>query len=293
MRIVLLGAKGMLAHDLLSVAPRHMDIASRTSGDLDVTDGTALEQLVDALRPHTIINCAAYTNVNGAESERERAFQVNGRGPGLIGRAARAVNAFVIHYSTDYVFDGTAREPYREEHPTAPLGAYGASKLEGEKALADSGARYLIIRTQWLFGLHGASFPRAMWERTTKGVRTRVVNDQVGRPTYTIDLARATWRLLVGEGVGRGESGILHIANSRTSTWYDVAKRIFKAARAESLLEPCTTGDYPTPARRPAWSVLDTSRYERLGGSPLPPWEDAVDRFLAELQVESSRTSTS
>lgn len=287
MRVLLLGAGGMLARDLLATKPHGVDLAARTHAETDITDAQAVRIAVQETRPDVIVNCAAYTQVDRAEEEIEVTFAVNAKGPGLVARAAlqAGLDPLVVHYSTDYVFDGRSRRPYREGDPPAPTGTYGASKLAGEEALRASGARHLIIRTQWLFGLEGRSFPRTMWERARKRLATRVVNDQVGRPTYTADLARATWHLLAGQpGAPLGERPcLLHVANQGQATWYELARHVFAAAGVPELLQPCTTADYPTPAARPAYSVLDTSAYERLTGRSLPHWEDAVERFLAQL----------
>ena len=279
----------MLARDLIREAPGGHDIVGRDIDDFDITDPDAVHNAVREIRPDLIVNAAAYTNVDGAESESDVAFAVNGDALGFIGNAAKALGVPVIHYSTDYVFDGSSREPYGEDESTSPMGVYGASKLQGEQRLAESGAASLIIRTQWLFGIAGPSFPRTMWKRATSGEATRVVDDQTGRPTYTVDLARATWG-----GLGQPEAAwsnlwqpgaeIVHIANGGTATWYDVAKRVFEAAGRPELLEPCSSAEYPTPARRPPWSVLSTEKYEEMVGEPLPAWEHAIDRFLVELQ---------
>jgi len=311
LKILLLGAGGMLARDIIGQAPSACEVIPQTRGELDITDTGAVNRAIRDIRPDAIINAAAYTNVDGAESEPDLAFAVNGDALGFIGSAAKALGVPVVHYSTDYVFDGSSREPYGEDESTSPMGVYGASKLQGEQRLAESGAASLIIRTQWLFGIAGPSFPRTMWKRATRGEATRVVDDQTGRPTYTVDLARATWELLTGGGANgktgsTGQQGtawggseqpgavwdslerpgveIVHMASSGTATWYDVAKRVFEAAGRPELLEPCTTPEYPTPARRPAWSVLSTKKYEGIVGEPLPAWEHAIDRFLVELQ---------
>ncbi len=193
MKILLLGAGGMLARDIMGQAPRACEVIPQTRGELDITDTGAVNRAIRDIRPDAIINAAAYTNVDGAERERDLAFAVNGDAPGFIGSAAKALGVPVVHYSTDYVFDGSSKEPYGEDESTSPIGVYGASKLEGERQLVESGAGALIIRTQWLFGIAGPSFPRTMWKRATSGEATRVVDDQTGRPTYTVDLARATW----------------------------------------------------------------------------------------------------
>ncbi len=289
MRVALLGAGGMLASDLAALSPPTVTLHALGIAELDVTDDRAVTQVLYEMRPDVIINASAYTNVDSAEDDAELAFAVNGHAPGVIGTAAKAIDAAVVHYSTDYVFDGRAKTPYDECHPTAPLGVYGASKLRGEGALASSGARYLVIRTQWLFGIHGRSFPGVMWDRALQRAPTRVVNDQVGRPTYTVDLARATWQLLETEAFQRTEIPVLHVANQGTATWFDVARRIFSTCDRSDLVTPCSTEDYPTAATRPMWSVLSTRRYESLSGQPLPDWRNAVDRYLAVLGEHAPR----
>lgn len=276
MRAMVLGAAGMLGHDLVATAPPGVTLLPFPRAELDITDARAVAAAVVELQPDVIINAAAYTAVDRAESEPETAFRVNGAAVGELGRIAHAAAARVIHFSTDYVFDGAAAEPYTEESPTNPLSVYGASKLAGETALNASGAQRLIIRTQWLFGLHGRCFPRTMWQRATVGTASRVVSDQVGRPTFTVDLARATWTL-----AAREVPGVLHVANAGVATWYDVARRVYAACDAGQLLQPCPTSEFPTPARRPTRAVLDTARSEQALGGPLPRWEEALDRFMA------------
>jgi dTDP-4-dehydrorhamnose reductase len=269
----------MLGHDLVATKPPGVDLVPLLRTDVDITDAAALEKTFRRLTPDIVINAAAYTAVDKAETERELAFLVNAKAVETIGRLA--ARTLVVHYSTDYVFPGTGSRPYREDDPVDPINVYGASKLAGERALQNSGARYLLVRTSWLFGVHGRSFPRTMWERARAGQVTRVVNDQRGRPTYTVDLAVATWQL-----VHRGATGLLHVANTGESTWYQIARELFARASASNLLSPCTTDDYPTPARRPPFSVLGTARAEALLSHSLPDWQTAVDRFLAELNVQ-------
>lgn len=287
MRALVLGTGGMLARDLIAQAPQTVALMARTRADTDVTAAASVTAALREARPDVVINCAAYTNVDQAESQPDAAFLVNGAAPGTIAEAVKQAGlpALVVHYSTDYVFDGQANRPYREDDPTSPVGVYGASKLAGEQALQASGVRHLIVRTQWLFGVNGRSFPRTMWERATTGKATRVVRDQTGRPTYTADLARATWKLLGEDLPGAGE--IVHVANGGTATWYDVARRVFQAAGTLELLSACTSAEYPTLAKRPAYSVLATDKYQSLTGDALPPWEDAVDRFLERLREEA------
>src|SRR5215218_5040457 len=276
MRILIFGASGMLGSDLCAAAPRGTALIPLGLKDADITDQSQVAAVLRDTRPAWVINAAAYTAVDDAETERDVAEAVNGRAPGHIALEAARRQIAVLHVSTDYVFPGTATTPYREEDPVAPVNVYGQSKLHGEEAVLSSGAHVLVLRTQWLFGRSGTSFPRTMWERATAGLPTRVVNDQFGRPTYTRDLAAATWKL-----VERRASGLVHATNGGTAAaWFDVAREVFSRARAETLLAPCASADYPTSARRPSYSVLSTARMERFLLAPLPDWRDALGRFL-------------
>lgn len=279
MRVLIFGAAGMLGTDLRVAAPADVSVVALDSGNVDVTDRIQVASALQDAQPDWVINAAAYTAVDRAESERSVAHAVNAVAPAYIADESARRGIAVVHFSTDYVFAGTATSPYREDDPVAPVNVYGASKLGGEQAVLASGAHALVVRTQWLFGPAGKSFPRTMWERAIARVPTRVVNDQVGRPTYTHDLAVATWQL-----IDQRASGIVHATNGGpATTWFAVAREIFAWAGVESLLSPCTSADYPTPARRPTYSVLSTERLERLLAAPLPDWRDALGRFLDEL----------
>jgi dTDP-4-dehydrorhamnose reductase len=280
MRAMLLGAGGMLGHDLAATVPSAVTLLTYSKAQLDITDAEALAATVATVKPDVIINAAAYTAVDRAETERDLAFRVNAEAVATLGRIARSNGARVIHFSTDYVFDGEATEPYTEESPTNPVNMYGASKLAGEHALRQSEADALIIRTQWLFGVHGKSFPRTMRDRALARVPSKVVSDQVGRPTHSRDVARATWHL-----EARKEVGVIHVTNDGTATWYDVAKRVYAACHAPTLVQACSTAEFPRPARRPASSILATERLAGVLGESLPPWEDALAQFLAETPV--------
>ncbi len=278
MRVVVLGAGGMLGHDLVAGAPAGLDIIPLSRAELDITDSGTMERVLRDARPDVVVNAAAYTAVDKAESERELAFRVNAEAVAAMGRLAERAGWLLVHYSTDYVFDGMAARPYREDDAANPINVYGSSKLAGERALASSYARHLLVRTSWLFGVHGRSFPRTMWERANAGASTHVVNDQKGKPTYTVDLAQATWRL-----IDRGAMGLLHVANAGAATWYDVASRVFMRLGRPTLLSACTSHEYPIAARRPANSVLDSGRAEAVLGGQLPPWEDGLNRLVTAL----------
>jgi dTDP-4-dehydrorhamnose reductase len=282
---MVLGAHGMLGRDLISSAPPALNVTDADAvgdrGRVDITDRAAVRRLLDQSGATLVVNAAGFTKVDLAESEEARARAVNGTALSVIGRECARRGVSVVHFSTDYVFSGTSSIPYREDDPVCPVNAYGRTKLLGENALMRSGARSLIIRTQWLFGVHGNSFPRTMWSRARRGLETRVVTDQTGRPTYTADLAEATWEL-----VQRDASGIFHLANSGTASWFELASVVFDAAGASTCLTPCTSADYVTPAPRPVFSVLDTTKGERVLRRTLPNWTDSLQRFIRQLSAE-------
>jgi dTDP-4-dehydrorhamnose reductase len=279
MRALIFGAAGMLGTDLCATAPAGVELTMLDVGDADITDRKQVARALREARPDWVLNAAAYTAVDRAEAEHALAKAVNGVAPGHIAEESAQRGIAVVHFSTDYVFAGTAAAPYREDDPVAPANAYGASKLHGEQAVLSSGAHALVLRTQWLFGRAGKSFPRTMWERANARLSTRVVHDQVGRPTYTRDLAVATWRL-----VERRASGIVHVTNGGdATTWFELAREVFARARAEELVSPCTTDEYHTAARRPGYSVLSTDRMEGMLEGALPDWRDALARFLDEV----------
>jgi dTDP-4-dehydrorhamnose reductase len=282
--VVVLGAGGMLATDLIAAAPDDVRVDAVRRAELDVTDSEAIARMMDERRPDWIVNASAYTQVDRAETDYENALAVNGTAVTRIGVLCARRGVRVVHFSTDYVFRGDARQPYREDDPPDPVNAYGRSKLAGEAGLFASGARSLILRTQWLYGLAGKSFPRTMWDRARKGLPTRVVSDQFGRPTSTVDLARATWEL-----IRQDAHGLYHVANSgEPASWFDVADAIFGAAGKPTLVSACTTADYPTPAARPTYSVMDTSKLTRDAGVSLPSWRGSLARFLEMLSMESA-----
>jgi dTDP-4-dehydrorhamnose reductase len=281
-RVVVTGASGLVGHALRRTTPDTIELVPLPRAALDITDHDAVSRAIDTHRPDWLINTAAYTAVDQAEREEAVATRINGDGVRILATAAREADVGIVHFSTDYVFDGSATVPYTEADVANPSSAYGRSKLAGEQALRESGARALLIRTQWLFGADGKCFPRTMWARACAAAPTRVVDDQFGVPTSALDLAAATWALL-------GEEGTLHVVSAGIASWYDVARRVFDAAgAAPDLLTPCDTAEYPTPARRPAYAVLDDARLDRVLGRRLPRWEDALDRFLIELRTPLS-----
>jgi dTDP-4-dehydrorhamnose reductase len=228
------------------------------------------ETLVSAVERGTdiVINCAAYTNVDGAETEPERAERVNGDGVGALAARCRQVGATLVHFSTDYVFDGRATAPYPVDHPVAPIGSYGRSKARGELGVRESGARHLLVRTSWLHAPWGKCFPRTILELARTRERLRVVDDQRGRPTFAPHLARATLDL-----VNEGAEGIFHVTDGGECTWYGFAREVVARAGLACEVEPCTTAEMPRPAPRPAYSVLALEATEALLG-PMPLWTE-------------------
>jgi dTDP-4-dehydrorhamnose reductase len=252
----------MLGQDILRAAGS--DAVALTRAELDVTDAdTARERLAGA----TVINCAAWTDVDGAERDPEGAHAVNAQGARNVAEAAERV----LYVSTDYVFDGSKREPYVESDSIQPISAYGESKAAGERATAEANPNHLIVRASWLFGRGGKNFVATMLALGRAQQELRVVDDQVGYPTFTGHLAEALLTLARGE-----ERGVLHAAGRNPCSWFEFARAIFVRARIEADLQPCSTEEFPRPARRPAYSVLGSER----GGPVLPAWQDGLDAYL-------------
>lgn len=289
MRILLLGGNGQVGHALReSLAPLGQVVITTRSGVLP--DGVACEsldlavdgnaaRLVHKFAPDIVVNAAAWTAVDKAETHRDAAFRVNAWAVAEIADACAERGVPLVHYSTDYVFDGSGSRPYLPEDPTAPLGIYGASKLAGERAIRDSGAHHLILRTAWVYGLHGHNFLRTMLRLGAEREELRVVADQVGGPTPAWLIAEVTAGILQ-QGVGEG--GTHHLVADGQTSWYGFADAIMDEALAAGLLAkrprvvPITTADYPTPAARPAWSVLDTGSLRRRWAVSLPGWREAL-----------------
>lgn len=277
MRVLLFGGSGLLGSELLATAPVGWTVAAPASSDVDIADHDQVARVVADFAPAWVVNAAAYTAVDVAESDPGLAVRVNAEGPAVIARACMHRGARVAHFSTDYVFSGSASSPYAEDDATGPLNVYGRTKLVGEQALLRSGVGALIIRTAWLYGTGGTSFVKTMIERAVAGQKTRVVQDQVGRPTRAVDLAGATWALL-----GQGATGMVHATSvGPPASWFDVARRIFESFGSGGALTPCSTRGFPSAAARPAYSVLSTARLARMLGRELPDWRDALDEHIA------------
>ena len=260
-RVLILGAFGMLGHDLQAVFPE----AICHGRDVDITDETAVFSCITRAKPKVVLNAAAYTDVDGCEEDPGSAFRVNGEGPGYIAKACNAAGAVLIHYSTDYVFDG-ARQEYYEEDTPHPINVYGESKLLGELRIREYTDDYRIIRTSWLFGRHGKNFVDTMIQLSRQMDQVRVVNDQIGRPTYTVDLAGKTADII------GGKPGIYHITNDGRCSWFEFAEAIIGNA------VPVSSAEFPRKARRLTCSVLMNTRTP-----PLRHWREAVSDYLERM----------
>jgi dTDP-4-dehydrorhamnose reductase len=274
MKLLVTGAGGMLGRAVVEAAQRRgHDVRAATRADLEITDAEALRRALAAAHPRAVVNCAAYTDVDGAEADRFAAFAVNGKGAGNVAAAAAGIGAAIVHVSTDYVFDGTKREPWLESDAVAPLGAYGASKLAGERAVAAANPAHAIVRTAWLFGAGGRNFVDTMLALGAEREEVSVVTDQIGCPTWTGHLAAA----LVELAERPGAAGVHHIAGAGSCSWNELAIEVFERAGIDCRVLPTTTAAFPRPAPRPAYSVLGTERRDPL---VLAPWQDGVAAYL-------------
>lgn len=270
--ILVIGANGMLGHDLMKVLEG--DVRGLDLPDIDITSLESVRRILLTLKPRVIINSAAYTDVDGCESNVEQAMSVNGEGVGLLALTAREIGAKLVQISTDYVFDGSKGTPYLESDPVGPLSIYGESKLAGEMNAAMA-PEHLIIRTQWLYGIHGKNFVETMLRLAGEKSELAVVNDQIGSPTWTYDLALSIKALL-----DKGCSGIYHAANSGFCSWNEFAKAIFEEEGREITVNSMTTKELNRPANRPLYSTLDCGKLERDSGFTPRPWREALRGYL-------------
>jgi len=276
MRVLVLGAGGQLGRELLTLSDDQHDITGLTRAQCDIAEPDAAERAVHERRPDAVVNCAAWTKVDAAESQPDDAYRANAQGPRLLAAACRDAGVLLCHISTDYVFDGTAMAPISESTPTSPLGVYGASKLAGEEAVREAAPRHQIVRTSWLYGQDGPNFVLTMLRLGAEREELRVVSDQRGAPTWTGHLAPPLLRLLE-----LGTPGTYHLTNAGETTWCEFAAAIMTAAGLPARIVPTTTAEYGAPAPRPAYSLLDNRAWQLLGETPLPPWEDGLRAYLA------------
>ena len=295
MKVLLLGKNGQVGWELQrSLAPLGELVALDRQGAPglvgDVSDLEGLAATVRALRPQLIVNAAAHTAVDKAESEPDLARRLNAEAPAVLAREAAACGALLVHYSTDYVFDGSGERPWREGDATGPLGVYGRTKLEGEQAIAASGCRHLILRTSWVYAARGGNFAKTMLRLARERERLTVIDDQWGAPTGAELIADVTAQAAAQLRQAPGKAGLYHLAAAGATTWFEYAKYVLaQAQRAQPAIEmkvtevaPIATRDYPTPARRPHNSRLDCTRLQAAFDLRLPPWQDGVRRMLAE-----------
>lgn len=279
-RILVTGARGQLGGALCATLPALGDVVGVDRAALDLADPDAIVRVMRETAPDLVVNAGAYTAVDLAERERDLAFAVNAQAPGILAQEARRCGAVLVHYSTDYVFDGNAKVPYAEDAPTAPLNVYGASKLAGEEAVAASGAPAIVLRTSWVYGLTGKNFLLTIRRLAAEREELRIVADQVGTPNWSQDLAQAT-RELVGKGLPAlaERAGLYHLSASGATTWHGFAQAIVGNA-GRPRVTPIATSEYPTPARRPPYGVLATGRLREAFGIELRPWQQALDACL-------------
>ena len=278
--ILLLGKDGQLGRELAAVLAAAGAVVARGRAELDLADPSAIVRCVREVAPALIVNAAAYTEVDRAETERDAALAINARAPGILAEEAKRAGAVLIHYSTDYVFDGTAASPYDESAPTHPVSVYGASKLAGEQAIAASGALALTLRTSWVYARHGRNFLVTMQKLAATRSELRVVADQTGVPNWSRALAGATARVVTpGLSYVAERAGLYHLSAQGQATWYEFARAII-GDDANVRVTPITTAEYPTPAKRPAFAVLDASRFTRTFGFGLPDWQILLQQCL-------------
>lgn len=275
-QLLVTGSHGQLGRAVLKTADaRGLPAQGRDLDTLDITDPIAVGSWIRAARPRAVINCAAYTAVDDCETHEAEALAVNGTAVGHLAEVCNAVGATLIQISTDYVFDGTSTRPYREDDPVAPASAYGRTKLAGEEEARTADA-HLIIRTAWLYGHSGRHFVGAIRRQIEGGnTQLRVVADQHGSPTFCDDLAAAALNLIEA-----GAVGTVHVANRGATTWHGFAVEIARRLGSDADIRPVTTDEFPRPAPRPAYSVLDTAHLEALTGRPMPTWQDALARYM-------------
>ncbi|HTZ40865.1 MAG TPA: dTDP-4-dehydrorhamnose reductase [Syntrophales bacterium] len=276
MRILVLGHRGMLGSDLTEVLGRDHEVNGVDIGEFDMTSEADCIRVVEEFKPGVVVNAAAYTDVDGCETNRDACFAVNAEGVRNIACACRASRTKIIHYSTDYVFDGTKGEPYVEDDPCRPINVYGESKRKGEEFLVELAENHLLIRTAWLYGRQGKNFVKAILAKARDEGKLRVVDDQVGSPTYSVDLAQAT-KLLVE----RDSRGTYHVTNRGVCSWYQFALRILEYAQVSGVtVEPIRSDELIRKAKRPAYSVMSNRKFMEATQRAMRPWQVALNDYL-------------
>ncbi len=294
-RVLVIGASGQVGREVVLFAPSNYEVVAPASRELDIRDAESVANVFARIRPDLVINAAAYTAVDKAESERESAFAINAAGAGNVARACTPNATPLIHLSTDYVFDGRHTSAYREDDRTNPLNVYGESKLEGERQIHDARTPGLILRVSWVYGVGGSNFVKTMLRLANQDV-VRVVADQFGTPCAAADIAQAVWGYAARADVREG-GRLLHYSSQPPTTWFGFAKAIFETAAALGIVrhvprvDAITTDQYPTSARRPPNSILDSSQFQTLMGLEAPDWRDSLRNVLLALRESGGRAT--
>lgn len=285
-KILITGASGQLGSEIKAIGNnfREFQLVFATHQQLDICNAEEVDKFISLYNPFALINCAAYTAVDKAENEYEKAFMLNSAAVQNLISACEKTDAYIIHISTDYVFDGKSYKPYREEDATSPTSVYGLSKLKGEGAALGYN-RAMVVRTAWLYSCFGANFVKTMLRLGGEHSSLGVVFDQIGTPTYARDLAEAILHILgkVANNAAYFQAGVYHYSNEGVCSWYDFAKKIMQLGARSCNVNPIETKDYPTPAQRPHYSVLNKSKIKRTYGISIPHWEDSLAACVSEL----------
>ncbi|WP_141432902.1 dTDP-4-dehydrorhamnose reductase [Bacillus sp. 03113] len=281
MKIVVTGVNGQLGHDVVKELLKKNHVVIGTDRNtLDISNEENVQAYIEEIKPDAVVHCAAYTNVDAAEEDQDTAYRVNTLGAKYLAQAAKKIGSKMVLVSTDYVFDGTERQPYEVDHPTKPLGVYGSTKLAGEEELKKNLEAYFIVRTAWVFGINGNNFVNTMLRLGKERGELGVVHDQIGSPTYTVDLAS-----FIAELVESDQYGVYHATNSGVCSWYEFAVEIFKQAGLEVKVNQLTSDQFPRPAERPKYSVLSKKKIIEQGFTPLRDWKEALSAYLDEKRL--------
>lgn len=287
-KVLITGSSGMLGIDLANELRRGYRLTGTDTADssesrlrrfykLDITDFKSTADVFKKVKPDIVVHTAAWTDVDGCELNKDKAYAINSDGTRNVALACKRIGAVLVYISTDFVFDGKKKRPYREDDKTGPLSVYADSKLEGETAVKKTLKKYFILRTSWLYGKHGKNFVDTITAKSKKGGLLKVVDDQIGSPTYTKDLAKAI-RILIGKNIK--DFGVYHVSNSGSVSWYEYARAILKISGVKAKVVPISSKELARPARRPAMSVLDSSKFEKVTGHKMRNWKIALQEYL-------------